>query len=418
MKNKIKAFIISLSKKYPLVRLLLRKTVYIRRLLFMYIYYFKKVDSKLALFESYMGRSYACSPKAIYLEMLNNPKYHDYKFVWCFRDIDKYLPEFDSSRTTIVKYKSKQYYKAYEQAKYWFCNSRIPLEIKKKRNQIYVQCWHGTPFKRIGCDVIDNTQNAMNTKKEINKKYNIESDKFNYFISPSHYATSKFMTAFNMNNKSVKIIEKGYPRNDYLINYSNDDINKIKNMIGISTDKKIILYAPTWRDNEHNSNTGYTYKLDIDIDYLKKQLGNEYIILFRSHYLISNIINFDSYKDFVYDVSKTDDINELYIISDILITDYSSVFFDYANLKRPIIFYMYDAALYQNNLRGFYFDINELPGKVVNNTNEIITIIKNIDEYKQIYEKRYDKFNQKFNYLEDGKVTKRIVKEIIEEEMK
>ena len=87
---------------------------------------------------------------------------------------------------------------------------------------------------------------------------------------------------------------------------------------------------------------GYTYKTEVDFDKLKANLGDEYIILFRAHYLVANSFDFDKYKGFVYDVSKVNDINHLYVISDLLVTDYSSVFFDYANLKRPEIFYMYD----------------------------------------------------------------------------
>lgn len=108
----------------------------------------------------------------------------------------------------------------------------------------------------------------------------------------------------------------------------------------------MILYAPTFRDNQHTSGIGYTYNLGINFDELAV-LADNYIILFRTHYFITNLFDFNKYKGFVYDVSNYDDINELYLISDILITDYSSVFFDFANLKKPIIFYMYDLDEYK-----------------------------------------------------------------------
>ncbi len=136
------------------------------------------------------------------------------------------------------------------------------------------------------------------------------------------------------------------------------------------------------------------------------------MILFRAHYFIANSFDFEKYGDFIYDVSKIDDINELYIISDILITDYSSVFFDYANLKRPIIFYMYDLDHYEKELRGFYVDLEELPGDIVKKEKDIVDILNNIKGYKAKYKEKYKKFNQKFNYLDDGKAAKRVINQI------
>lgn len=409
--DSMKRRIINLTKRYLLLRIIVRKCLLVRNIILNTFNCFYKVDNKLVIFESYMGRSYSCSPKAIYEEMLNNPKYKDYKFIWVFKKIEdkKYL---ENDRTKLVKYKSKEYYKSYAKAKYWFANSRIPSEIRKKRNQIYTQCWHGTPLKKLGYDIIDESNNALNTKLEMSLKYKVEAKKFDYLISPSNFTTSKFITAFDLKNKD-RIIELGYPRNDFLFKYNNEDIINIKKKFGLSINKKVILYAPTWRDNQHESGLGYTYKLEIDFDYLEKVLKDEYVILFRSHYFVSNSFDFDRYKDFVYDVSNVDDINDLYIISDILITDYSSVCFDFANLKKPIIFYTYDLDYYEKNLRGFYFNLDELPGSKVNSEKSIVEILSNIDKYKQEYELKYKLFNDKFNYLDSGCSSKKVVDEVI-----
>ena len=140
----------------------------------------------------------------------------------------------------------------------------------------------------------------------------------------------EFEGAFGRN----AIIEQGYPRNDKLFNCTVNDMDRIKSTLGIEdTDKKIILYAPTWRDNQHDSSIGYTYKTEVDFDYLRDAVGDKCIILFRAHYLVASKFDFKKYKGFVYDVSKYDEINDLYLASDALLTDYSSVFFDYANLK-------------------------------------------------------------------------------------
>ena len=247
-----------------------------------------------------------------------------------------------------------------QKAKYWIFNYRVADHQYPKKNQIYVQCWHGTPLKKLGYD-LENTDNAMNSKKEIRFKYKTDAKKINYFLSPSKFATERFISAWNL--KEIKkegcIIEEGYPRNDFLYNYTKQDLSKIKEKLNINNiNKKVILYAPTWRDNQHQSGVGYTYKTEVDFEKLQKELGQDYIILFRAHYLVANEFNFEKYKGFIYDVSKIDDINELYIISDILITDYSSVFFDYANLKKPIIFYMYD---FENTI--FFYELQQSPLK-------------------------------------------------------
>jgi CDP-glycerol glycerophosphotransferase len=187
------------------------------------------------------------------------------------------------------------------------------------------------------------------------------------------------------------------------------DIDNLKKDLSIDSSKKIILYAPTWRDNQHISGQGYTYDLNIDFGKLREEFGDEYIILFRAHYFISNNIDLSEYEGFVYDVSKYDDINELYVISDILITDYSSVFFDYANLKRPIMFYMYDFDEYKNNMRDFYIDIDELPGPIAKTQNELIEAIKNVETYQKDYGEKYKAFYDKYDYLDDGNASQRLL---------
>ena len=144
----------------------------------------------------------------------------------------------------------------------------------------------------------------------------------------------------------------------------------------------------------------------------------KYIILFRTHYFVANYIDLSKYEGFVYNVSTYDDINDLYIISDLLITDYSSVFFDYSNLKRPIYFYMYDFDEYKNNLRDFYIDLSELPGPITKTQDELMDELKNISTYESRYREIYDKFNARFTYLEDGHSSVRVIEQCILSESK
>lgn len=321
-----------------------------------------KADEKTVMFNAFNGKSYSCTPKAVYEYMLSSEEYKDYKFIWVVRNLELYGWLADNPRTSIVKNKSKEYTKALAVAKYWIFNYRIYDYIYPKKGQVYVQCWHGTPLKRLGYD-IEHSNNAMNSSEEIQYKYRTDAEKFKYILSPSAFASDKFASAWNLNETGQrdKVLEAGYPRNDFLQNYDQKCLSRIKEELKIPEDKKVLLYAPTWRDNQHVAGVGYVYSNPVDFAKWRETLGEDWVILFRAHYLVADAFDFEEYKGFVYDVSKYNDINELYVISDMLITDYSSVFFDYANLKRPILFYMYDLDAYKNELRGFYIDLEELP---------------------------------------------------------
>lgn len=415
--SKIRNIAISLSKRSVCLRRIIRGTFnFLKRIEYKLSTLGIKVNDKTIIFACYNGKSYSCSPKAIYKYMLSSEKYKEYKYIWAFREPESYKELEQNKNTTLVKINSKQYKKYLVKAKYWIFNYKIPDYIYPKKNQVFVQCWHGTPLKRLGCD-LEHFDNVLNTMKGIKKRYKIEASKFSYFISPSKFASEKFISAWNLKEigKENIIIEEGYPRNDFLFNYTKQDEENIKKRLGIEKDKrKIILYAPTYRSDQHQTGVGYTYKEELDFSKLQEKIGDKYIILFRPHYFIANVFDFEKYKGFVYDVSRIDDINELYIISDILITDYSSVFFDYANLKRPIIFYMYDLDHYRDDSNGFYIDLNELPGKIVKTQEELEHEINNINiNFK--YDEKYRKFNEKYNYLDDENASKRVVEKLIQD---
>ena len=414
--KKLKILATNISKKSRLFRNLARKVMYtIKRMKYIVIGINKKVDSKQIIFSCFNGKSYTCSPKAIYEFMLLCKEYQNFEFIWFFEDVKKYEFLNQNHNTKVVKKNSKEYYKYLQTAKYWVFNYKIADFIKPKKKQVFLQCWHGTPLKRLGCD-LKHYDNSLNSPKDMKKRYKIEAEKFSYFISPSRYCTEKFTSAWNLKEigKENVLIETGYPRNDFLLNFTQENVEKIKKeILGENTNKKIILYAPTYRANQHDTRLGYVYKEELDFNNLKKSLGDDYVILFRAHYFIANSFDFDKYKGFVYNVSDIDDINDLYVISDMLITDYSSVFFDYAILKRPMIFYMYDLEYYRDKSNGFYIDIEkELPGKIIKREEELIEEIKRITkEFK--YDEKYRKFNEKYNYLDDGKASQRVIETII-----
>jgi CDP-glycerol glycerophosphotransferase len=174
-----------------------------------------------------------------------------------------------------------------------------------------------------------------------------------------------------------------------------------------------VLYAPTWRDNQHTVGVGYTLELGVDFDELRSVLGDDYVVLFRPHYFIASVFDFEHHAGFVYDASRVDDISELYVVSDVLVTDYSSVFFDYANLRRPLVFHMYDLEDYTEDIRGFYLDLAELPGPIVKTTAELGRAILGSATRDEATLERYERFVARFAPLDDGHAGQRVLARVI-----
>ena len=188
-----------LIKKNTFIRKIARK-IYFLKCNFQYKRITNKItiDDNLIIFASFNGRSYCDSPKSLYQYMINNiEKFEKYNFVWAFNDTEKYSFLKKNPNTQIIDIKSKDFLKILGKAKYWIFNYKIQDYIFPKKDQIFVQCWHGTPLKRLGCD-IQNSDNAMNSISEIRKRYHIEAKKFSYFISPSKFATEKFISTWDL----------------------------------------------------------------------------------------------------------------------------------------------------------------------------------------------------------------------------
>jgi len=362
---------------------------------------------KLILFESYSGKQYSCNPRAMYEYMLQNGM--DFQMVWSVNK--NYTAQFDKGNIPYVKKFSIRWFILLARAQYWVTNSRMPLWLPKPRHTIYIQTWHGTPLKKLAGDMKEVHMPGTTTEK-YKDSFHREAQNWDYLLSPNVYSTEIFKRAFQFQKT---VVEAGYPRNDFLyVNNNSKAIDTLKKQNGLPIDKKIILYAPTWRDDQFYSKGRYKLDLQLDLNLLQKQLGSEYIILLRMHYLVAEQFDLEPYKGFVYDFSKHVDINDLYLLSDLLITDYSSVFFDYANLKRPIIFYTYDIDSYRDKLRGFYFDLEtEAPGPVVMNTEEVLEEILRFETLGLgEFAGKYNTFYNNYCYLEDGFASKRVVEKI------
>ncbi|MFS0647400.1 CDP-glycerol glycerophosphotransferase family protein [Siminovitchia sp. 179-K 8D1 HS] len=360
------------------------------------------VDKKLILFESGLGKQYGDSPKNIYEEILKQGL--DYKKVWVLNKQHR----FKDPNTKRIKRLSPLYYYYLLRAGYWVNNQNFPAYIKKRPGTVYLQTWHGTPLKKMLYDIEEVHGRADDYVERVGRAIK----NWDYLISPSPYATKAFRSAFRYKGE---ILETGYPRNDIFYHEKKNKIaEKVRKKLNLDENKKVILYAPTFRDDQTSGKNKFLFKIQIDLHKMKEQLGDEYIVLLRMHVVVSNkIIIEESLQGFVYNVSGYPDIQDLYLITNILITDYSSVMFDFANTGRPILFYTYDLDNYRDHLRGFYMDFEkEAPGPLVYNTDEIINSVKHIDAIQDQYNEKYVDFQNKYCPLEDGMASKRVVERI------
>lgn len=352
------------------------------------------------VFETFRGKSYSDSPKYIYEYLAKN--YGDqYKFIWVINDFKGELPYGGK----VINRTGLSYYYYIARAKYFVCNTRQPNWYIKRKKQIFLSTWHGTPLKRLVFDQDDVTAAAPLYKQHFFNHVK----QWDYLVSPNDFSTKVFESAFMC--PPEKIVPCGYPRNDILYTKNNpEDIAAIKKKLGIPEDKKIILYAPTWRDDQFLDHGQYLFTLELDLKLLRERLKDDYVLVLRTHYYIANNLDIRGVEDFVYNESEYDDISELYLISDILITDYSSVFFDYGNLKRPMLFFTYDLDKYRDILRGFYLDMHkDLPGPLLMTSEEVVDAIENMDALNEKYANTYKTFYDRFCHLDDGHASERIV---------
>lgn len=420
MNRKIKQLGLAILRYFPTLRQATRKNYYgSQEKKYHALAQSTPTNPKKIFFESFGGRQYACSPRAIYEAMLQDARFDDYEFIWSYnyKTIDELSKLPEMNRATIVERGSEDYWAACAECGYWILNNRMPEYFFPKADQCYVQCWHGTPLKRLGADVAK-LDGALNTAEELAQRFALDAEKWSYLLSPSPYTSLHLADAFSLSQerRASVVLEQGYPRNDRIVNESHDSARVAElrqtlcEKLGLDPNKKLLLYAPTWRDDLYKAGQGYIMdETMMDFSKLRNELENEWCILFRAHYYITNQFDFSKQRGFIGDASTGVDINDLYIIADALLTDYSSVFFDFANTGRPMMFYWPDYEHYAHDLHGFYFDLHELPGPQCTTSNEVVQALKEFDNYEELYGNSYQSFLDKFCPLDDGKASQRVI---------
>ncbi len=332
---------------------------------------FIKVEEEQALFVVYGGKRYDDSPRFIYEYMKTQPDYQHIKCVWAFihpNDFD-FIPDHEK-----VKIDTISYYMTVLKSKYWITNSSVKrgLSIKEKKH-VDVLLQHGMAgIKKLGIDMDQKNQSFRSKKQE----------KFDMIFIEGKKEKEILVRAWQTEEKHF--YETGLPRNDELYKIKNEKVLAIKQKLNIPLDKKVILYAPTYREFYKDNSLDNIIQSPFDFEQMRKELSSEYVLVVTAHYLVGKLLGIPKDNSFIINAFEYPYINDLLMIADILISDYSSVVWDYAILERPILCFGYDYEQYVKE-RGTYLNLDEVFfDGVIKTQEQLVETIKNMDLPKQI----------------------------------
>lgn len=362
------------------------------RIIFKFFWLFPLKDQ--IFFSSYEGKQISGNPKILFENMINLEEFKKYLFVWESNKSE--INGFNKKSVVYVKHNSLSYIFNILTSRILITNSGLNPIFPLRKKQIYINTWHGGgAYKRVGT--------AVNQKINGSSYYSLKvSSKQTTYLLSSSKMFSNIMSESIMIEKN-KILPYGMPRNDIFfdhlkVKYYYEITRKI---LKIDKNIKIILYAPTFRSNDQYDNIE---RLDLSkmIQNLEKKFGNKWVFLYRGHYHSKDSLN----KKNCVDVSNYPEMQELLCAADILVTDYSSSIWDFSFLKRPCFLYVPDLKKYEKE-RNFYTDIEEWPGIIINNNNEIPKVISNFN-YEIFLDKIISHHKKLINY-ENGTASTRLI---------
>ena len=362
------------------------------------------VKKGLVVFESHMGKQYSDSPRYIYeaavaagLDRLGLDP------VWSHAR--RGAAGFPTD-VRLVRRESWRYHLDLARAEFWVDNQGFPRVFTRRPETTYIQTWHGTPLKRMGFD----SPALERASAAVRRQHKAMMKRWSALLVPSEYFVETFVKSYGYEGPLVR---HGLPRNDLLVRGVDADwVAAKKRELGLPTDRRLVLYCPTFRDRARRLET--PYELPLDLEQMRRALGDDVHLLLRTHYL-------DSYKPsvrfapFATDVSGVHDVTELMLVADVLVTDYSSVMFDFATTGKPMVFYTYDYEDYVRDERGTYLDLPEIaPGPMVATSDELISALSSVGSDVERYRDRYAAFRERFCGYETGHAAEHVVKEFFE----
>ena len=348
------------------------------------------IDEQLAVFAAYWNRGYACNPAALHrkaLELVDG-----LRAVWVVkRDTAAAMPD----DVEIVHPATPEYFAAMARAGFLINNVNWPNNIVKRGGQVHVMTHHGTPLKKMGMSL----QEAEGREKSDDfVAFMRRCARWDYSVAANPFSTRAWEGAYP--GLSFRSLETGYPRNDALAAATPQDVARAREAAGLADGDVGVLYAPTHREYETDGSEL------LDPGALASLLGTEHVVLARQHYLEVAALRADTGR--VRDVSNHPSVEELCLAADALVTDYSSIMFDYAVLDRPIVIHAPDWATYRAK-RGTYFDLMEQrPGPIARTPEEVAEAIRAGDSEPAARAA----FRDEFCALEDGGASERVVREV------
>ena len=359
----------------------------------------RKWVRRTILFENWKGKQYSDNLRAIDEELQRRRDRR--KRIWVVRDHSVRMPR---GVRTVLRF-SPEYYDLLARSRWVVANDSIDPSYVKREQQTYLQTWHGTPLKKVGQDI----EKVNFARKGYLETFAHEADKWDFLVSPNAYSSEIMTRAFQMD--PARVFATGYPRND--IFYRPERVARAqaaRARLGLSDQQKVILYAPTWRDDRYDDRGRYIFDLKLNVDALRERFGSTHVLLLRGHHLLATRAGIPAAGGFVRNVSSYPDIADLYLIADVLITDYSSVMFDYVNTGRPMLFFTWDLDDYRDRVRGLYFDLTEdPPGPICRTSSEVVSALDALADVQTQYADAYARFRQRFCAWEDGNAAARVI---------
>lgn len=356
-----------------------------------------RVENKTVLFDSWRGR-YADNPRAISEELHRRDP--SFRHFWVLESEDPAVPEWVEP----VRPGSRQHLESLGRARYIVANAAMPIYWRKKPAQRYLQTWHGTPLKKIAGDI---ERPQMRDAKRYLRGLARDVSYWDLLLSQNAFSTEIFRSAFDYNGS---VLEGGYPRNDLLISSHADRVrDATRRAIGLGEGTRALLYAPTWRDS-------MTFEPRLDLPWLADELSEDTVILLRAHQHESKTVSEQRHPR-VLDVSRFPDTRDLLLAADLLITDYSSVMFDFAVTRRPILLYVHDIDYYRDELRGMYVNLEEeAPGPLLRTPQQLLAALKDPNAACADRRTAYERFASRYCGMDDGNAAARAVEAFFEVE--
>ncbi|MCW2872281.1 bifunctional glycosyltransferase/CDP-glycerol:glycerophosphate glycerophosphotransferase [Actinacidiphila oryziradicis] len=361
----------------------------------------RPVDPNLAVYAAYWDRGMLCNPAAIYRKARELAPH--IRGVWVVRksDADR-VP----AGVEYVIPGTKRYWKAMARAKYLVNNVNFANTVIKRPGTVHVQTHHGTPLKKMGIDQqrYPASTNGMSFRKLLDRV-----DRWDFSISANPHSSEVWERVYP---SSFRQLESGYPRNDVYFTAGAAGVDAARAALGIAPRQTAILYAPTMRDYQK----GYVPR--IDLARVCRELGPDFVLLTRVHYFHAGDDTIQELHDqgLIIDVSRHPSVEELCLAADALVTDYSSIMFDYANLDRPIVIHADDWPVYRAS-RGVYFDLlsgtpGETPGPVSTSDAQLIDIFRGGSWRGTRSKELRAAFRTRFCAYDDGRAAERVVRRV------